>query len=403
MESATSVQMLQASSARRCLGGFFLVGLLVSFLGAIMPAWGYHLRSGLLTVGNFFLSMNIGMLASIKGASYLLSRRGIRAVLLVGSVMACFGFIYLALVPPAASPWWRMGGVFVLGVSAGLLHTAVFHAISPLYARDAASTMNLAGVFFGLGCLLTAVLVASAFYVYTVPSILLMLGLVPLFFAGTFAKLGFGTIPLPRQPSLREAFRDFKSPGAILFSLLLFIQFGNEWSIAGWLPLFVVQRLGVSPASSLKLLAFYWLSLLVGRVAMQAVLPRVRHGRLLVVSGFSALLGCGILYFTDNLFGAASGVLFVGAGFAAIYPLVAEMIGGRFPYYHPGFFNGIFSFASTGGLLAPWTLGIYAHFWGIRVVMLPVVLGACAVFLLAVMILIYARLTRAPETRGLHT
>ena len=138
------------------------------------------------------------------------------------------------------------------------------------------------------------------------------------------------------------------------------------------------------------------MSLLAGRVVMQALLPRVRHGRVLLLSGLSALFGCAILYFTNNLFGAASGVLFVGAGFAAIYPVVAEMIGDRFPYYHPGFFNGIFSFASTGGWLAPWTMGFYTHWWGIRVVVLLPVLGACAVFVLAILLLLYARLTRRP-------
>jgi FHS family glucose/mannose:H+ symporter-like MFS transporter len=189
----------------------------------------------------------------------------------------------------------------------------------------------------------------------------------------------------------------------VLLSLLLFIQFGNEWSIAGWLPLLLIQRLGVSPATSLRLLALYWLSLLVGRIAMQAILPRLRHGIVLVASGFSALLGCGILLYTNNLFGATCGILFVGGGFAAIYPVVAEKIGGRFPYYHPGFFNGIFSFASAGGLLAPWTLGIYASFWGIRAVMLVPVLGACAVFLLALLIWIFARLTEAPTPRAVST
>jgi len=29
---------------------------------------------------------------------------------------------------------------------------------------------------------------------------------------------------------------DFRSPGAVLFALLLFCQFGNEWSIAGGYP-----------------------------------------------------------------------------------------------------------------------------------------------------------------------
>ena len=372
----------------------------MAFLGAILPAWGYHLSSKFLIVGNLFLSLNLGMLASIKLAHVLLARRGVRFVLILASSLAATGFFYLAIVPSTASPWWRMGGLALLGLSSGLMSNAVFHAISPLYARDRAATLNLAGAFFGLGCLLSVVLVAGTFYVYTVPSILVLLALIPAFFAGIFAKSGFDPIALPHQPSLRETIRDFRSPGALLFSLLLFIQCGNEWSIAGWLPLFLAQRLGASPASALKVLSAYWLALLLGRIAMQAVLPRVRHGKLLVASGLAALFGCAILFYTKNLFGAVSGVLFVGGGFAAIYPVVVEMIGDRFPYYHPGFFNGIFSLASTGGLLAPWTMGIYAQLWGIRVVILLPMLGACAVFLLAVLIWIYARLTRIPEVRA---
>ncbi len=392
--------MPQALPARKCLSGFFLTGIVVAFLGAILPAWGYHLRSGFLAVGNFFLSLNIGMLVSIKPAFYLLSKRGIRFLLILASSLASAGFFYLAVVPPVASPWWRMAGLALLGASAGLMSTALLHAISPLYARNPTATLNLAGAFFGLGCLVTVLLVAGTFYVYTVPSILVLLAFIPAFFAGLFAKSGFPRLPLPRQPSLREAVRDFKSPGALLLSLLLFIQFGNEWSIAGWLPIFLVQRLGASPAAALKVLAAYWLALLVGRFAMQAILPRARRGPVLILSGLSALFGCAILFYTKNLFGAASGVLFVGGGFAAIYPVVAEMIGSRFPYYHPGFFNGIFSLASTGGLLAPWTLGIYAHLWGIRAVMLLPVLGACAVFLLAALIWVYVRLTGLPEARS---
>jgi fucose permease len=391
--------MLNAASARRALSGFFLSGLLLAFLGAILPAWGYHLRSEFVTVGNYFLGLNAGMLASLKGALYLLPRKGIRFVLIVASILACLAFLLLALVPPPASPLWRVAGMFWAGLSAGLLNTAVFHAISPFYRHDPAATVNLAGVFFGFGCLLTSLLLAGTFYAYTVPSILVLLALIPAFFAGIYAKSGFESPPLPRQPSLKETFQDFKSPEALMFSLLLFIQFGNEWSIAGWLTLFLIQRLGVSPETSLTMLSLYWLALIVGRVWVQSVLPRVRHGRLLISSTLEALFGCAILLFTNNLFGATVGILLVGGGFAAVYPVVVEKIGVRFPYYHPGFFNGIFSFALTGGLLAPWTLGIYAHFWGIRVVMLLPLLGACTVCVLAWLIWLYAKFTGVPEVR----
>src|SRR5438046_6434869 len=109
---------------------------------------------------------------------------------------------------------------------------------------------------------------------------------------------------------------------------------------------------------------------------------------LLISSIVSALLGNVVLASTNNRFGAVMGILFVGSGFASIYPLVVEKIGHRFTYYHPGFYNGIFSFAFTGALLAPCLIGYLAHFWEIRVAMVVPLLGTIMVLVLFVLILI---------------
>jgi MFS family permease len=131
-----------------------------------------------------------------------------------------------------------------------------------------------------------------------------------------------------------------------------------------------------------------------GRLAAAAILPRVRHRRLLLWSMAASLFGCFVLFFTDNQFGASMGVIFLGCGYASIYPLVAEAIGHRFPYYHPGFFNGIFSLALLGGLLAPATLGYAAAVLGnVRVVMAIPLIGTCVVMLLLVGIWLEAKVT----------
>ena len=119
---------------------------------------------------------------------------------------------------------------------------------------------------------------------------------------------------------------------------------------------------------------------------------------LLVGRVLAALFGCVILGFTKTTFGAVSGILFVGGGFAVAYPLVVEKIGYRFPYFHPGLFNGIFSFAMTGGLLAPWTLGFFADWLGIGVVMLLPLAGVMMVSLLLGAIWLEARLTGAKQS-----
>ncbi|HXG32427.1 MAG TPA: MFS transporter, partial [Bryobacteraceae bacterium] len=282
----------------------------------------------------------------------------------------------------------------------GLISPALFHALLPLYHHEPAATLTLAGTFFGLGCWVTAVLVAGTFYVYTVPSILVLMAVIPGLLAGVYANTDFRPPPLPAIRGWREAFNDFRSPVTLLFGIVLFLQFGNEWAVAGWLPIFLVQRLGVSPAASVKLLALYWFSLLAGRALVQWLLPAVSHARLLFVSAVGAVFGCAILSFTNNRFGAGTGVILVGLSYAAIYPLVAEKIRDVFPYYHPGFFSGVFALALTGALLAPWSLGVYAHYWGIRVVMLFPLLGSLAVFGLLIVLWAVARLTAAPQVKA---
>lgn len=365
--------------------------MLTSTLGAFLPAWGYHLDSNFITVGNYFLVLNAGLLIAIRASFAFLPRIGIGRLMVSGSTLASAAFGLLALEPnPVAI--FRGLGLFLLGFSAGLLHAALFHAISPLFNHDRAATTTLAGSLYGLGCFLTAILVAGTYYVYSVTWILILFAAIPALFAVVLARGHFPReVALPQVP-LRHVLDDFKNPGAVLFALILFFQFGNEWSIAGWLPLFLIRRLGISPEASVFMLAFYWGALLVGRVAAKAMLKSVPHGKLLMGSIVLALLGCVILTNTTDAFSASTGILFIGCGFASIYPLVVEKIGHRFTYYHPGLYNGIFSFAVTGGLLAPALLGYLAQWWGVGMILIVPMLGTFMVFLLVLMIMLEAKL-----------
>ncbi len=396
-ESALLVEgSLSATGSRRALAGFFVSGVLLSFLGAILPSWKQHLSSDYTIVGLYFVGLIVGLLASVTVAPRMLETKGLGWTLAFACAIAGTGFLYLAFVSPPISFWWRVGGLALLGFAAGILHTGVFHAVSPMYHHDPAATVNLAGVLFGLGCLTVALLISGAFYMYTAPTLQAWIAVIPAVFGWIYVKTPFPPIPVPHQPPLRAIFVEIRNPAAVLLALLLFFQLGNEWALAGWLALFLTQRLGVSPPEALRMLALYWLALLVGRVAAQWVMPRVRHARLLIASAAASILGCVILIATDNTFGALSGILLLGGAFAPIYPLVVEKIGSRFPYFHPGFYNGIFSFALAGGLLAPCTLGFFASQWGVGVVMGLPLAGTIVVLVLLPLIGLEARLAHSP-------
>jgi len=374
---------------------FFLSGILLAFPGAILPAWGYHITFEYTTVGNYFLAVSVAILASVKAATFILNRKGIRFTLLAGGALSCAAFLWLAMSSPPAHYGWRIAGMSMVGLGAGVLTSAAFHCITTIYEHDPAATVNLAGMMFGLGCLVTALLIAGTFYVYTVPSILVLLAMIPGLLTGFWARASFPADPWPPEPPWKQVWRDSRSLGAVLFSLILFFQFGNEWSVAGWLSIFLIESIGLSPAASLQMLALYWLALLVGRGAAQWLLPRVSHGKLLMGSAAAAMMGCLLLLATNNRFGAGTGILLVGCGFAMIYPLVVERIGHRFPNYRPGFFNGLFSLAVAAGFFAPWTQGLLADLWQIKAVMLLPLAGSAMVFLLLVLLWIETRLTSA--------
>jgi MFS transporter, FHS family, glucose/mannose:H+ symporter len=386
---------LASTGARKALAGFYVSGLLLAFLGAILPSWRHHLFSDYGTIGWYFFGLIAGILCSVWISPPLLERKGIGWTLAFACAIASGALLYLAFVSPPYSPWFRVGGLVVIGLSAGILHTAIFHAISPMYRHDPAATINMAGILFGLGCLTVALLVSGTFYAYSAPAIQTWIAVIPGLFGWFYVRAKFTTQPIPVHPPPRAILGELRSTGAVLFSLLLFFQFGNEWAIAGWLPLFLSQRLGISPATSLGMLALYWAALLVGRIVAQWVLPRVSHAKLLVLSVGAAIFGCVIMLSTETRFGAVSGVLLLGGAFAPIYPLLVEKIGGRFPYYHPGFYNGLFSFAIAGGLLAPCTLGYFASLWGVQVVMELPLAGSAVVFLLLALISLEARLSSA--------
>jgi FHS family glucose/mannose:H+ symporter-like MFS transporter len=383
-----------APSAGKALAGFLLSGFLFALLGAVLPAWGYHRDPPeFIQIGNCFLCLAVGVIAAHQISAAIQARKNLPFLLVLACLLGCAGLLSLALATPPVHWLWRMPGLTALGLAVGLLNAGLFQAIGPAYSRAPARAVALGGIYYGLGCLTVTLLVAGTFYAYTVPVILVLMAVAPGLFACLYARTAVAEKAAVAHADIKLVFRDFRSLGAVLFALLLFFQFGNEWSIAGWLPIFLVRRLGISPPASLGLLALFWTALLVGRVAAVAIMPKVRHSRLLGGSVLAALFGCLLLEFTDNQFGAGAAVLLLGAGFASIYPLVAEKIGGRFPYYHPVFFGGIFSFALFGGLIAPATLGYAAAIWGVGIVVAVPLLGTCMVSALLLLIWLESKVT----------
>ena len=104
----------------------------MALLGAILPAWGYHRDPADFTaVGNYFLSLAAGIVAAVALARPIRERKGLSFLLVFACALASVALVYLALVSPPLSEWWRVGGLLVLGISAGMLNVACFMPFRP--------------------------------------------------------------------------------------------------------------------------------------------------------------------------------------------------------------------------------------------------------------------------------
>ena len=369
----------------RVLRGLIISGFLLALPGGLLPLWGYHIHPDFGTAANFFASLGLGMVAG-AALGMRLSRKYALERLLAGG---CFGGTLALLLLSRASPpaifWYQALALLVTGAAAGVINTAIFESLAPAWESDPARIALTGGMFFGVGSIAAAWLMSQCLDSVSAPQLIAVSALVP----GVAGFLS-GRVPLPRHSRvwlpMGEAMKDLRSVLAILFALLLFFQFASEWSIAGWLPVFLIDRLGFSPESAVLLLALYWSALTAGRVVASRLLSTVRHSRLLGVSACCALFGCIALLAAGTTMGVVMGILLIGSGFSAIYPLAAERIASRYSYYHPGYFNGIFTFALLGGIFAPFIVGHLAAAGGLLVVPLVAMVSSCAVFGLVLLI-----------------
>ncbi len=379
---------------RAWLSGFLLLGVLLSLLGSLIVAWQYYIDVEPQLIGLHFLCLNAGYVIAAAAAERLVSRVSIKSIALIACVLACGSLVGLAIVRPPMPVAWRLVVLTFMGLGAGALGTSLLYASQTSFEERPASAVNQAGILFGCGCLLSTAVVGGIYFAGSVQLETLLLAIVPLVFLLIFSVSKCAPEPQrhnPEQELLRNTLRDLRSIATVLFSLLLFFQFGNEWAIAGWLPLFLIHRLGSNPVLAIGVLAIYFLILMLGRLAAQKLLPFLSHRRLLLGSIAAAMFGFLLLSIADSLAVAAIGVVIIGAGYAPIYPLIAERLDDRFSF-HPGFYNGSISIAITGAMSAPWLLGFVDAFLGMRGVMLLPAFGSIVVLLLSLLLTLEAHL-----------
>jgi len=377
---------------RSAMGGLFLLGGLMALLGAALPVWGNYFDLELAMAGNYFLAFNLGIFAAAMVSRRMLGRLGLRGVLVLSCGLTASSLLVVA---GLYQPLWLLAPLLVLGFAAGTLGSGLsWLMFDALTAPSAATILSLAGVFFGWG----AVSFVLFLWLDAEPAGLQLVALLPATLAVLYwRQRALGEPALQAMP-LRLPHGATRSLPAVLLTLALFFQSGSEWAAGGWMAVYWIRELGVNRETALFGLALYWIALTLGKLLVPRVPWLTGRFRLLTASTGIALFGCIVLLAALGAGGASVGVLCLGVGLGGLYPVLLGLVGERFPYYHPGFFNGLLSLSLVGGMLAPWSVGLFAHLWVIEWMIWMPALGLGMVYALLTVLLIEARLSSTAAT-----
>jgi fucose permease len=368
---------------KSALRAFLISGFLLALPGGLLPLWGYHVHPEFGTAGNYFLALGGGMGVAMWIARMLVRRFRPDRILAAGCFLAAVAMAMLSVAAPPSTVWYEGLCVLVTGAAAGVINGAIFESVGDAWEDNPAGVTLSGGIYFGTGSIAAALLMAQSVMAigYATATRVLAIGAaIPA--AAAIAYLRTRIEATKARAEDEASVRDRHTVLATLFGFLLFFQFANEWSIAGWLAIYLIDRLGMSPAAAVTMLAFYWIALTVGRMVTALLMQFIPHGRLLGISAFCALFGGTAMTFSDARGGVIAGILLMGAGFSAIGPLASERIAPRLSGYHPDYFAGLFMFAMSGGTLAAFGLGHLAGPLGLRVIPIAAMVGSCAVILL---------------------
>lgn len=350
---------------RNVLVTFFIGGACAQPLGSFIPflrqAHGLSYDfSGLLLSAH-----SVGNVIAILAAGFLPAWIGRRRTILATAVWMVAG--YLIFAGGLGAPALLLLACLMTGLSRGGNANFSNTMVSTLPAEKAAKGYNLLHCAFGLGALLSPLLLVFAS------------GRAPengwRVVAGGLCALAalqiavYARMPLPEEPKAHGAKaldRGFLRVQQFwLSSAMLFFYLSAEYGICGWMVTYFQDMRVLSADQSQVMNSLYWLIISAGRLGGAFLAGRVSRHKLLVADGLGM---CGfflLMFFSSSplpiILGLAGAALFM----ATIYPTVFALGNSAIRGNDLGC-SVMLLIASAGGILTPALIGMVAERAGIR-------------------------------------
>jgi len=343
----------------RLHSGFVYIGIVTILLGPLLPYLARHWSLTDSQAGFLFTAEYSGSVLGNLLTGLLLPRFGFSKVM--GSSFVLF---FLALTFLGAGPWTLACLlIFLYGIALGLSVPTSNLRATQLPSANTAAAVSLLNSSWGIGAVLCPFLIAALSPSLGLRGFTASLAALALIFSGLY-------FTRPATTRVRTTRPPGRSPGAWLAQLrhvsavplllLFFLYVGVETALGGWVAAYEKRMPGMnSSAWALAPLLFY-LFLLIGRWLAPLALRRVSQVVISASGLLCAVVGAGIVAYSQTPLLLYAGTAIAGFGLAPQYPLYvtwfAEIYREDANWLATLYFGG----AALGGAVLPWLVGIIA-------------------------------------------
>lgn len=345
-----------------CLG-MLLFGVVLISLGSILPGLTEEFRLDDIAAGSLAALLPAGILSGSVVFGPIADRYGYRALLVTCTLVVSLGLEGIAF---AGSLAQLRIALFVLGCGGGVLNGATNALVADISTDGRGAGLSLLGVFFGVGALGMPALLGLLAHLLTSEQIIAGIGAAVLLGSAWMALVRFPAAKQTQGFPLAAGARLLRDGTLVLLAAVLFFQSGLEGVVSNWTTTFL-QHHGVAPERALFALTLYVAGLSLARLLLSRVLKRVPVGLVMTCSALSAFAGGLLLVATDRyaLYAlSVSALILIGAGFAAVFPVVLGIVGDLYSALSGTAFSIVFVIALTGNTLLNYLTGHVAQGFG---------------------------------------
>ena len=343
-----------------CLG-MLLFGIGLITLGSIAGDLREKFALDEVGAGSLFSILPFGILGGSLVFGPVCDRYGYKILLVTACLGMSAGFEAMAMV---SSLTGLRIAIFVFGFGAGIINGTTNALVADISTEAKGANLSLLGVFFGIGALgmpfITGLLKGhiSSFGILTGIGILTMM-------VGLFYML----IRFPKAKHAVQEGRNkislFRSPLIYLIAVFLFFQGSLESIMNNWTTSYLTETMGITEKRSLFALTLFVLGMTLMRLMIGSLFRSMPAEKLILLSMIPAFAGLILFHAGNSYFMAAAGLVLLGAGLAAGFPIMMGIAGTAFPERSGTALSLVLATALTGNMLINYVAGLVSRQYGI--------------------------------------